>query len=390
AFYYASEYVAVPGTKLVIRGEYPRARYASFNVYDALNRPLDGLADVNIQALPGSTNPFVVGNDRNASPREYEIEIRFEPKPASPAPNTIYAGEGQPVGANRPPNFSGLILYRIYLPDPGADDQGDVGLPRVSIVADAVDASVDLPGDEACAQFRELPASGLDAAARQADFPKELRPLLPRTPGQNPPVWHPFRAFNTALGQLFFENDLLAPIGGPEIARAIPPLGSGGFLSNIDNDYMYTAANLAYGDVLVIRGKAPTFPDTSTATTMPAGDVRYWSICSNDPYSTRFIACLFDADVELDADGSYTIVLSPQDVKPADATNWIAWGPQHSNAVIYRQMLPDSGSSQSLRTCLRSLPNENAQDPNVIDCMGDYAPTATYCSLADFEAGSCP
>ena len=42
-------------------------------------------------------------------------------------------------------------------------------------------------------------------------------------------------------------------------------------------------------------GHVPTFPDTRPGTPrMPAGQLRYWSLCENDPSTQRFIGCLND------------------------------------------------------------------------------------------------
>src|ERR687895_2725078 len=45
AVYWASHYVAVPGSLIRIEGHYPFARYFSWNVYDAAGRPIDAMND---------------------------------------------------------------------------------------------------------------------------------------------------------------------------------------------------------------------------------------------------------------------------------------------------------------------------------------------------------
>ncbi len=47
--------------------------------------------------------------------------------------------------------------------------------------------------------------------------------------------------------------------------------GSGGFLSNIHNAYLSAGIGKAYGDVLVTRFRAPTFPDTRPGTAHARG-----------------------------------------------------------------------------------------------------------------------
>src|SRR5947208_1536153 len=130
AQYYSGAYQLAPGTRIRIHGSFPHARYMSFNVYDAAQRPLDGLADVSIVPDPGSSNPFRFGAARDVEDhRDYTVFIDTGPKPARRAPNTLYTGTGQ----NGAPNTSGTFIYRIYIPDKGRDDTGGVGLPTVTV-----------------------------------------------------------------------------------------------------------------------------------------------------------------------------------------------------------------------------------------------------------------
>src|SRR3954464_5754843 len=76
AQYYSGAYQLAPGTRIRIHGRFPHARYISFNVYDAAQRPLDGLADVNIKPDAGSGNPFAFGAFRtDETNRDYTVFI---------------------------------------------------------------------------------------------------------------------------------------------------------------------------------------------------------------------------------------------------------------------------------------------------------------------------
>lgn len=74
------------GSKLVIEGEFPHCRFFSLQI----SPPLNGkeyyaqrqfgtaeisVADIDIQPLPGHTNPFLVGANRNATNRSYKYEF---------------------------------------------------------------------------------------------------------------------------------------------------------------------------------------------------------------------------------------------------------------------------------------------------------------------------
>src|SRR4051794_14122500 len=107
AIYYSGAYQLAPGTRIRIHGRFPHSRYMSFNVYDAAQRPLDGLSDVAIKPDAGSGNPFAFGAERTFDKRDYTVFIDTGPKPAKRAPNTLYTGTGQ----NGAPNASGTFIY---------------------------------------------------------------------------------------------------------------------------------------------------------------------------------------------------------------------------------------------------------------------------------------
>src|SRR3954452_11470154 len=161
AQYYSGAYQLAPGTHIRIHGRFPHARYMSFNVYDAAQRPLDGVSDIRIAPDAGSGNPFVFGAERRVEKRDSTVFIDTGSKPEKPAPNTIYTGTGQ----NGAPNTSGTFIYRIYIPDKGRDDTGGVGLPTVTV------ESSDGEGDDVspCANVEKPKPSGVnEAVAGQA------------------------------------------------------------------------------------------------------------------------------------------------------------------------------------------------------------------------------
>ncbi|HYF25201.1 MAG TPA: hypothetical protein VD931_05635, partial [Baekduia sp.] len=111
AIYWVGAYQQLPGARLRITGRYPHARYFSFNVYDAAQRPLDALADVEIRPDAGSVNPFEAGADRRAAKRDYTAFVDFGPVPEQRAPSTMYTGTGQTPA----PNTTGTFILRVYV-----------------------------------------------------------------------------------------------------------------------------------------------------------------------------------------------------------------------------------------------------------------------------------
>jgi hypothetical protein len=365
AQYWTAGYRAIPGTHIRIDGIYPYARYTSWNVYDPALRPFTHASDVALAPDAGSSNPFLPGADRRTpvTQRHYTLYITFDPG-YKPGPNTIYVDPSK--------NPAGVFTLRVYVPDRGLDVTGGVGIPQVTWQPNGDGApAVASP----CRDTQKPSISTITQTYAQQDGPDTEPPL----PGCPVPQWHKFTNLCQAGDDLLFDN----PYGDnvPDSGqRPCDNFGSGGFLSNMDNAYVYTGINRGYGRVLVLHGKAPTFARTyPSARTMPSGEqLRYWSICQNDPYNQRYIACLRDDQVTVGKDGFYTIAVSRPSDRPSCAKNWIPWGPQTWGTLIDRHMLPDPAFSGAI---------QKASYGTEASSMGDYYPTARY--LTD-PASFCP
>ena len=64
ATYWMSRFSLPEGSRLVLRGRYPHARYISLNSYSEAV-PTDALSDIVIRPDRGSTNPFLPGHRRD-------------------------------------------------------------------------------------------------------------------------------------------------------------------------------------------------------------------------------------------------------------------------------------------------------------------------------------
>jgi hypothetical protein len=360
AQYYTGVYQLVPGMRIRITGDFPHARYMSFNVYDPALRPLDGISDVRIQPDPGATNPFVEGADRTTTHRSYTVFIDFGSRPKEPAPNTLYTGDGQ----NGAPNVTGSFIYRIYVPDAGRDDTGGVGLPTVTIEPATATAQ---PATSPCAGVQRPPASGVNETLAMQSPPADA-PIPTKGP-TNPPTWRKFVNLLSSIA--------LNTTGSPDPAGIdLDTLGgNGGFLSNQDNAYVSAPINRGFGKVLVTRFRTPTFPDTwPPPTTMPGGQLRYWSMCENDPPTQRMVGCRNDDRTVVSKDGFATFVVSTPAQRPRSATslcgvNWLPWGPDPRGVLIYRNMLAAPSFMQSVQGA--TVDHEAAT-------MGEYLPASRY------------
>ena len=369
AQYWSARYTAVPGTRIRIDGVYPYARYTSWNVYDPILRPFAKKSDFELVPEPGSANPFLPGADRTTPPeqRRYTLFITFDPAD-QPGPNVIHVDPAK--------NPRGLFTLRVYVPDAGRDITGGVGLPQVTWEPTSSDGPP--PTASPCRDLQKPSSTTVTDAYAATPGPDGGPPY----PGRNPPVWRKFENLCYSGDDLLFDNQAGDAVPEGE-GNPCDGFGEGGFLSNIDNAYVYSFISRGFGPIVAFRGRAPTFANTyPSAPVMPGGvQLRYWSFCQNDPFTQRYVGCKRDDQVRVDGDGNYTVVVSQPGAWPKAAQNrcrsatWIPWGPQPQGAMIYRHMLPDPGFAEAIQNVERE--SEEAQ-------MGPYYPTGRY--FADWRA----
>ena len=168
--------------------------------------------------------------------------------------------------------------------------------------------------------------------------------------------------------------------------------------ANSATSYILADLDESYGDVFVVRFKAPTFPNTNQGDIIDptVQQVRYWSLCTHYPGTMTTHECMGDHELEIDDDGYVTAVFSPDDKKPANAgTNWMGFGIKITED-------PDTGEPieermSGTRVYLRHmLPSQDTlpESPYFYaqDCRAAYPPdTQEYedclfdaCSIADY------
>lgn len=234
----------------------------------------------------------------------------------------------------------GSLFYRIYMPDPGVEPR-NIALPTIEYIApDRSTTPVPLCGD-----IRANP----DAAATVSDITPE--PWLDQ---DRPWFWK-------------------ASVGT-------------GLFPNPDNAYLGALIKPQEGRVVVVTGKAPTYPDTrhGAPLTKDGTQLRYWSMCSNgyvEPYPVY--ACLADDEIAPGGGGGrYTIVVATEKDKPSEqwlrdnGAVWLPWGDAtggQTNALLLRNMLPAPDFNQAVQNV------DEWQRP--LPVMGDYYPKARDCAL---------
>jgi hypothetical protein len=372
---------AAPGSTLTITGHYPHTRYISFTSYDPATRAIDGANDVSIDPDHGSTNPFQPGAARYLpeGQRSYTVTVVAGQRPDA-RHNTVYTTSRD--GSHTASDFN--LIYRTYRPDRGFSPGGGEPLPSVTLNAGGQHIPI---GDSSqCDDSNTLVSNQFNQSIAETTVPT----ILPGGcyPGLNPPLWHKFLNLPSSYVQ---GTDSTCPTAmgasntGYPVTKSLP---AGGYLENLDNKYISALLNADYfGPVIVIRSRIPTTPNTyEREPTMGDGQLRYWSMCTNDPISTRFYGCIMDDNaVRLNAAGDYCLVISAAANRPRNAdlkhgVNWLPYGPLHTDVAIERNMLPRADFAQAIQKA--TYGQERAT-------LGPYYPAATYSTVANFERSGC-
>ncbi len=398
ANYWAAGYTLPAGATLELQGEYPHARYASVESYNALGVVTDALVDYQINPGPGSRNPFRAGVRRDVKRRSFTIAL-LSSSPASPLNPDQRTGERHrnflyttPIG-----DTSGLhiLLWRVYVPDNGTGLRGGVPLPHP--VLRLANGTIQT-GQQAChtltSQERRLNAVNLSALLVPASQYDKLRyqpGVPPWFPAKNPPVWRV--QYNRAYLLALYAGPTYHPdVGTPTKA------GQSGFFPNIDNQYARTAINRKLGKVAAFRGTMPTFPRTSHGGTymQQATQLRYLSFCMNESVlTTKVMDCVYDEQIPLHGHRQYIVVTSrPQD-RPSNAiakcgVAWLPWSPTGDGGSDHdfgwmqlRNMLPSPSFQHAIQNTM--APGDERR------VLGSYLPIGTYYRTKQaFEKLGCP
>lgn len=290
------------GLQIRLDGRYPDSRYASLQAYQSdgtlftVNGVTSALTDYKIQPDLGSVNPWQY-SPGHPWRRGNAFTVTLQSDVAPGQANTLPLA---PAGTT--PGTAGYLVYRVYLPADG--DFSRVPLPVVTFTLDGVSQQV-----PACPPGTASTASA-PAAPAPASTPTHLQASMPAWPAAS-------AAAGPATG---------ATAQTPEFAR---PLPSEGF-PNADSGYLIAVVTPpANGDVLVIRGKAPTAARGSHPSPWPAPFIglRYWSLCNYlltpalplvaNPLPGGQIdyGCRYDSEVAADRYGYYTFVVGAKSPK---------------------------------------------------------------------------
>lgn len=371
AIYWLTVIPAIPGTRLRIEGQFPDARYFSFNVYDPLIRPTDALADLELTPDVGDINPF--RSDRGDWGGRYTAFLEIGPAPAERTANTLYTGEFVlPGGLPAIPNQVFTVIYRVYIPADVNHPEGGVPLPKLYLELPGVELPL-----ERCGPFTDSPLAlnPLTQVTGSTDWPEVARVNTPLI--KDEPEFIKFYGLPNAASY-FIDNALQGML--PDNLAQQPD--GGGFFSNIHNAYVFGAFERGHGDVYVVRAKAPTYSGDPRLAG-EAEQLRYWSLCTNETLTQRYVDCHADRDMVLDDDGYFTLIVSDEADRPANAypengVNWLPWGFYPDSNLIYRHMLPNETFAEAIQNVPFGTP--------IDEVMLEYAPQASYCTREAVES----
>ena len=212
---------------VILNGTYPNARFFNFNTYSATGALIDSIVDANLQ--PGDANPFAT--PAAAGSGNYTLSIGSN---ASGSENVLSTG-GAPFV---------FIVYRVYLADQGKDRTGGAGLPAVSLT--------DLSGNTR--NLQPCPFTNAETSLPSLIF-------LLRAAGFSNAANFLEQILTLANRSAIAACGVGQPSPAPVIFSTNVP--GANFFPNPQTIYFQTA-NVCYGpnEVLVVRGKAPVYPDT--------------------------------------------------------------------------------------------------------------------------------
>ena len=351
ASYNTFPYSALPNVEIVIKGQFPYARYLSFSVIGEADLTIATIPDRELIPDTGSTNPFLPDADWNTKNRNYTLKIRFTAPPEGAehfvpgaGNNIVYAGTLK----SGLPNTRGTIGLRIYVPSIGYDDiTGGVGFPEIMY----------------------------------SHMPNDRSYYMSHEPINHPTFNLPLEQKNNALQNKWYiaSNDKQDK---ENCDLSWSTLSGASALIQYDYNDAYILSDELLRDpnkLLFLRWKAPTFPDTyHNMGILGNEDMRYWSLSFVSPVGLLGLYTLADFDTIIDNEGYVNLIISFGAPRPSYVTteNGYSWiDASHLPLIPLQLFYRNKIVSQDFPYSANDIPAGDIVPPEV---MGEYYPCGKY------------
>lgn len=372
ATYWVFDFYTDENMELRIEGEFPKARYMSFILYDfnagefaRFKGATQIIEDRDITPDEGSENPYLNGVTRSPAQRHYTIHVVNEnsdriDEDEGPNENTLVIPDGIQVAS---------VFIRVYHPDNPESKTGDVDLPDI--------IPVDRRSDEPIA-----------CPVQQLRYPDIL------TSGERPA---PPDVMNMDDSELIPEDIIYAFNPGP----------GWGLFPNGDNPYLIVPLLPKKLQVATVKFKAPTFLKTRSGGQdgrfSKKDDVRYFSVCMGGIQRTNTSECIADEDLKIDEDNMVRIAVAPGGIAGSFANdpkwNMFKWGLHASPVLVFRQIAPNSNFEKSFNFVEEAFNADQSGsgeltvagilDKRASKYIQEYAPEGVFCNRRQFIENRC-
>lgn len=410
-----------PNLEVLIVGEFPRARYFSLTLYDDHGAIIDVLHDHELEPLvAGQQNPYRPGGPAGQEDILYAVTVRLGPNLAT-QPLTQCGFDGTDVHRNLMDarvhhtagsfyscqqsgfsavvtggnvthddnpgnNVGGTIMIRTYMNEgPGPGSTFDMTTPVVWLRQSSTGCSFPLT---TAGQFltpaqwyQSQHVTKLQQRSAHSQHERDLGLTVPY--GLDP-----------LNGVTWFGSDEYLFLSLPDrYLTTVIPFNAG--------QYPHAPAELnAQGRVLKLALRRPVVPCNGDPLCSLSGteQLRYWGLTLLDA-ANHAVATIADADLQADANGYVTLIVSfdtalPAHVTPANGYTVLQLPVASAvSRLTLRNILPGAGFDCSTN----NVPHRTAEHHTNGGYMGAYAPFVAYSVAANLpqqaapfpQAGSC-
>lgn len=383
AQYLSYQFLIPKNRKLSLRfdGEFPYGLYTSFVVYNSdTEDSLSEVLDTQVIPVPGSKNPYQVGEDRYTQNRSYTVWAY--------SAGTALGKEKEgalvlPFSSERDLKID--IWFRVY-----ENEKETLPIPQIH----AFDGEDLAPGK--CPKLAEKEYS----IATESDF------LVGRRLSQYVKGKVPMPLKDREAHMYYPDSSSLG--GNPHaqyLSMRLPVIGVpasmklGAIKTSLVNAYLKNEGMLQkeIGDVTVLKLKIPAFPDVLKGLPKFTGqeDLRYWSLClSGHDSSTSDCVSGKTANIFQDTSGgSFAVIVVGEGTPEVKAKassfgyDFIDRSTQMTPILFYRQMVIENDFEGQIPKVKKYTAGETDSASCYADkYIGEYSPTGRHFQQAEFLA----